>query len=211
MRKSLNDEVRNSAFRRLAITAAATVLAGVLVTACGGGKDHEAAVAKSDAAKVTESAPATPPANADEKHERLAAAVTDGKTTAPVDMKYDVLSKPEPGEPFEVEMTFITRLPADKLELEISEAPGLTIVFGSTATFAPVERGQSYLNKVLVQGDKPGLFYIGVIAKVSTKVQTETRAFAIPVVVGDPPPAQKASPAKDSAGQAVQSIPAQEP
>jgi hypothetical protein len=97
------------------------------------------------------------------------------------------------------------------LETEITEAPGLTIVGEKMATFSPIDGGQSYSTKVLVQGDDPGLYYIGVIAKMSTKVQTETRAFAIPVVIGDPPSVQKATPAKDATGQAVQSMPAQEP
>ena len=211
MRMTLNDDVRTTGFRRLALTAAVALLAGALVTACGGGKDEEAAVTDAGKATADEAVGAAPPANADEKHERLAAAVVDSKTTAPIDMQYDVLAKPELGQPFEVEMTFNARLPADKLETEITEAPGLTIVGEKTATFSPVEGGQSYSAKVLVQGDNPGLYYIGVIAKMSTKVQTETRAFAIPVVVGDPPSAQKATPAKDSTGQAVQSMPAQEP
>ncbi len=211
MRMTLNDEVRTAGFRSLALTAAAALLAGALVTACGGGMEEEAGVAQAGKAKVDEAAPATPPANADEKHERLAAAVVDSKTTAPIDMQYDLLAKPELGQPFEVEMTFSARLPADKLEVEITEAPGLTIVGEKTAAFAPVERGQSYASKVLVKGDNPGLYYLGVIAKMSTKVQTETRAFAIPVVIGDPPSAQKANPPKDSTGQAVQSVPAQEP
>ena len=211
MRMTLNDDVRITGFRRLALTAAAALLAGSLVTACGGGRDEQAAVAKGEKAKADTTAPATPPANADEKHERLAAAVVDSKTTAPIDMQYDLLAKPELGQPFEVEMTFSARLPADKLEVEITEAPGLTIVGEKTAAFAPVERGQSYASKVLVKGDNPGLYYLGVIAKMSTKVQTETRAFAIPVVIGDPPSAQKANPPKDSTGQAVQSVPAQEP
>ncbi len=182
-----------------------------LVTACGGGNDEAAAVAKAEKAKADQSAVVAPPSSADEKHARLASAVVDGKSTAPVDMKYDVLSKPALGQPFEVEMTFDTRLPADRLEIEITEAPGLTIVGAKTASFAPVEGGKWYTNKVLVQGDNPGLYYIGVIAKMSTKVQTESRAFAIPVVIGNPPSAQKATPAKDATGQAVQSIPAQEP
>ena len=211
MRMTLNDDVRITGFRRLALTAAAALLAGSLLTACGGGKDEEATVADTGKAKVDTTAPATPPANADEKHERLAAAVVDSKTTAPIDMQYDLLAKPALGQPFEVEMTFSARLPADKLEVEITEAPGLTIVGEKTAAFAPVERGQSYASKVLVKGDNPGLYYLGVIAKMSTKVQTETRAFAIPVVIGDPPSAQKANPPKDSTGQAVQSVPAQEP
>jgi len=211
MRMTLNDDVRITGSRRLALTAAAALLAGSLLTACGGGKDEEATVADTGKAKVGEAAPATPPASADEKHERLAAAVVDGKTTAPIDMRYDVLAKPALGQPFEVEMTFSARLPADKLETEITEAPGLTIVGEKTAAFSPIEGGQSYSTKVLVQGNNPGLYYIGVIAKMSTKVQTETRAFAIPVVIGDPPSAKKATPAQDATGQAVQSMPAQEP
>ena len=211
MRTMLNDDVRTTGFRRWAGTAATTLLVIALVTACGGGSDEQAAAAKSEKAKADKTAPAAPPANADEKHERLAAAVVDSKTTAPIDMQYDLLAKPELGQPFEVEMTFSARLPADKLEVEITEAPGLTIVGEKTAAFAPVERGQSYASKVLVKGDNPGLYYIGVIAKMSTKVQTETRAFAIPVVIGDPLSAQKANPPKDSTGQAVQSVPAQEP
>ena len=211
MRMTLNDDVRTAGFRRLALTAAAALLAGALVTACGGGKDEAAAVAKAEKAKADTIAAAAAPASADEKHARLASAVVDSKTTAPVDMKYDVLTKPALGQPFEVELTFEARLPADKLETEITEAPGLTIVGEKTAAFALVEGGQSYVTKVLVQGDNPGLYYIGVTAKMSTKVQTETRAFSIPIVIGDPPSAQKATPAKDVTGQAVQSMPAQEP
>jgi hypothetical protein len=211
MRTMLNDDVRTTGFRRWAGTAAVTLLTIALVTACGGGNDEQAAATKAEKAKADKTAPATPPANADEKHERLAAAVVDSKTTAPIDMQYDVLAKPALGQPFEVEMTFTARLPADKLETEITEAPGLTLVGEKSATFSPVEGGQSYAAKVLVQGDNPGLYYIGVIAKMSTKVQTETRAFAIPVVIGDPPSARKATPDKDATGQAVQSMPAQEP
>jgi hypothetical protein len=211
MRMTLNDDVRTTGFRRSAGAGAVTLLAIALVTGCGAGKDEQAAAAKGEKAKADKTAPAAPPANADEKHARLAAAVVDSKTTAPVDMQYDLLAKPELGQPFEVEMTFSARLPADKLEVEITEAPGLTIVGEKTAAFAPIEGGQSYSSKVLVQGDNPGLYYIGVIAKMSTRVQSESRAFAIPVVIGDPPSVQKATPAKDAAGQAVQSVPAQEP
>ena len=214
MRMTFNS-TQASGFRRLALAAAAAWLAISLVAGCGGGKDQEAvAKAGKDKAAPTEPAAdmqATPPANAAEKESRMATAVVDGKTTAPVDMKYDLPSKPGLGEPFEVELAFDTRSPADMLEVEITEAPGLTIVGEKTLKFAPVEAGQSYTAKVLAKGDNPGLYYIGVVAKMSTKVQTESRAFAIPVVIGEPPAAQKPAPTKDATGQAVQSMPAQEP
>ena len=49
-----------------------------------------------------------------------------------------------------------------------------------------------------------------VVAKVVTKVQTESRAFAVPIVIGSAPAAEKPEPAKDATGQAIQSMPAKE-
>jgi hypothetical protein len=189
------------------------LLAAVAATGCGGGKDDDAVArtgkAGTDAAEAATGSPAVPPAGASEKQSRLAQAVADGKTTAPVDMKYDVLSKPAVGQPFEVELAFEPRLPADTLDIEVTEAPGLVLVGEKTARFAPVEAGQTYTAKVLVQGDSPGLFYVGVVAKMSTQVQTESRAFALPLVIGEPQAAEKPAPATDATGQAIQSLPAQ--
>lgn len=193
------------------------LLAGAVAAGCSGGKDDAAAEqtgkARTDATAADAAAggPATPPAGASEKQSRLAQAVADGKTTAPVDMKYDVLSKPAVGQPFEVELAFEPRLPADTLDVEVTEAPGLVLVGEKTARFAPVESGQTYTARVLVQGDSPGLFYIGVVARMSTQVQTESRAFALPLVIGEVQPAQKPEPARDATGQAIQSLPAQQP
>jgi len=193
---SMNTAFSSSAraCRRIAFAAAATLLAGTLITGCGGGdgdKEAEHAAkaakrAKAEANDDTATTAASPPASAAEKQSRLADAVADSKTTAPVDMKYDLLARPELGVPFEIELTFSPRLPADAIEVEINEAPGLTIVGEKVAKFTPVEAGQTYTSKVLVQGDKPGLYYVGVVAKMSTQVQTETRAFAVPVVIGNP-------------------------
>jgi hypothetical protein len=206
-------------YRRIALAVAATLLAGTLLTGCGGSDgDKEAAQAakaakraKAEANEGTATTAASAPASAAEKQSRLADAVVDSKTTAPVDMKYDLLARPELGVPFEVELTFAPRLPADAIEVEINEAPGLTIVGEKAAKFAPVEAGQTYTSKVLVRGDKPGLYYVGVVAKMQTQVQTETRAFAVPVVIGNPVAAQKPAVAKDATGQAVQPMRAEEP
>jgi hypothetical protein len=201
-------------YGRLARAAAVALLAGTLVVGCGGDADKGAAQADRAAkrAKVEASEDgASPPAGPADKQSRLADAVVDSKTTAPIDMKYDLLAKPDIGVPFEVELEFATRLPAESMDVEITEAGGLTIVGEKATRFAPVDAGQKYTAKVLVQGDKPGLYYVGVVAKMSTQVQTETRVFAVPVVIGNPPAAQKSAPAQDATGQAVQSLPAQEP
>jgi hypothetical protein len=213
MRNTYSNRIQTSRFRRPASTAAATLLAAALVAACGGGGKGKEEPAQAAQAPAAEAPVAAKPPVVDPAKARLANAVVDGKTSAPVDMKYDVLTKPAQGQPFEVELVFDPRQAADTLEVEITDAPGLVLVGEKTASFSPVEAGQSYTAKVLVQGDNAGLYYIGVLAKMVTKVQTESRAFAVPVVIGDPAAGQKPAPAavRDADGQAVKPMKAEEP
>jgi len=86
--------------RRLLLIALAA-----LATACGG-KDEEGA-ASGDAPPAA-AQPATPggaePADVAPGEERMANAVVTSKTAAAVDLKYDMQSKPDVGQPFEIEL-----------------------------------------------------------------------------------------------------------
>ena len=202
----MNDTFRpGAATRVLAVVALAAVLA-----ACGRGKDEQAAATDTppaDAGAAAGSA-AVPAESPDDK--RMANAVVTGKTTAPVDLKYDVLAKPDVGQPFEIELAFSPRLPADALEVEVTGIPGLTVVSGGATRFERVSAGDRHVAKVLVQADAPGIYYANVVAKMVTQVQTEARTFSVPVVVGAVPAAQKTEPAKDASGEAIKSLPAVE-
>lgn len=202
---AMNDTLRpGAATRVLAIVALAAALA-----ACGRGQEEQAAVTETPAATgAPADAAAVPAESPDDK--RMANAVVTGKTTAPVDLKYDVLAKPDVGQPFEVELAFSPRLPADALEVEVTGIPGLTVVSGGATRFETVTAGERYVAKALVQADAPGIYYANVVAKMVTQVQTEARTFSVPVVVGAVPAAQKTEPAKDASGEAIQSLPAVE-
>jgi hypothetical protein len=201
----MNDTFRpGAATRVLAVVALAAVL-----VACGRGEEEQAAATDTPAAAGApaggKSAPAESP---DDK--RMANAVVTGKTTAPVDLKYDVLAKPNVGQPFEIELAFSPRLPADALEIEVTGIPGLTVVSGGATRFEGVTSGERYVVKALVQADAPGIYYANVVAKMVTRVQAEARTFSVPVVVGAVPAAQKTEPQKDASGEAIKSLPAVE-
>lgn len=183
-------------------------LAAALV-ACGGGGDKSAdqldiTPTRKKGADQAASATAAP------TEERMATAVATGKTSAPVDLQYDLLAKPDVGQPFEIELALLPRLAADTLEVEVSGIPGLTLVSGGTGKFEGITAGERYTSKVLVRADAAGLYYVNVVVRMITKVQTEARAFSIPVVVGTVPAARKAAPPEDATGQAIQSLPAAE-
>ena len=191
--------------------AVALSLAAALAAGCGGKSEEEAASqATKAAAKAAAAEPAVEADNARPGDEKLANAVVTSKTAAPVDLKYDIAAKPDVGQPFEVELTFMPRLAADTLEVEISTVEGLTLVSGGAVKFENVQAGERYTTKVLAQAPAAGMYYIGAAAKMTTKVQTEVRTFSVPVVVGTPVAVEKPAPAKDAKGEAVESMPAVE-
>ena len=196
---------------------AVVVVVGAMTTACGGG-DDEAATKADNAAQVKSSESSEKPAAgkigtvkpAGEGPSTMAAAVADAKTTAPIDLMYDLPTKPEVGQSFTVELAVKPRLPGDALDVEIGDSPGVVIEGERVSRFLNVEAGTPYKFTFRARGDTPGLYYIAVITKLSTQVESEGRAFSVPVVIGTPPAAQKTEPQKDASGRPVQSMPARE-
>ena len=190
----------------------ALALAAALAAGCSGKSDSQVAAKAAKAAEKAAAKQVELQAKAAQaEDEPLANAVVTGKSSAPVDLKYDISAKPAVGEPFEVELTFMPRLAADSLDVEISAVEGLTLVGNEALRFENVQAGERYAAKVLAQSEVAGMYYIGVSAKMTTKVQSEVRNFSIPIVVGMVVAAEKPEPARDAAGEAVESMPAVEP
>jgi hypothetical protein len=190
--------------------AIAVSLATALAAGCGGKSEEEvASQATQTAAPESEAKSAAQP-GALPGDERLANAVATSKTAAPVDLKYDIAAKPDVGQPFEVDLTFLPRLAADALEVEISSVEGLTLVSSGGVRFDNVQAGERYTTKVLAQSAAAGMYYIGIAAKMTTEAQTEVRTFSVPIVVGTPAAAEKPAPQKDASGEAIEPMPAVE-
>jgi lipoprotein-anchoring transpeptidase ErfK/SrfK len=189
--------------------ALATALALMLAACGGGGEDPTAPVPASPEGKPTAPA-ARPRAAAETVDPKLATAVASGKTAAGVDLKYDLPAKPAPGQDFQVALVLLPRVPADALEVAVTGIEGLTVVSGAEARFEKVQSGETHTATVTVRAGRPGLYYLGVSAKMITQVQTEARAFSVPVVVGSVAAAGKTAPATDASGQAVEPMPAEE-
>lgn len=192
-----------TASRRLALLALAALL-----TACGGGGDDGPKVRKRTSASADDAVQGAAAESPDDR--RMANAVVTSKTSAPVDLKYDVLAKPAVGQPFEIELAFLPRHATDTLEVEVTGIPGLVVVSGGAARFDGVAAGGRHVAKVTVQADTAGIYYANVVARMITQVQTEVRTFSVPVVVGTVAPAQQAAPVTDAAGEAIEPMPAVE-
>ena len=181
------------------IRAVGLAVLAALAVACGGGDGKPAAKAAKSAAAAGEASKKVAETPGKAADDGLANAVAVGKTAAAVDLKYDLPTRPAAGQPFEVELVFLPRIPADTLDVQATGMPGLVVAGGATAAFAPVAVGERYVAKLLLQVPEPGLYYVGVTAKLTTKSQTDARTFSVPVVIGALPAVEKPTPATNGA------------
>lgn len=184
---------------------------GVLVAGCGG-KDPEPVAASPPAGTgTTPEAPGTgAPVAAGAPEKRMATAVTDGKPSAPIDLQYELPAKPERGVPFDIVLAFSSRVRADTLDIEVAESPGLVVEGESMARFVDVRPGEPQEFTLKVRGDRDGIHYVALVARLSSQVQSEGRGFSVPVVIGTPGTVQKPEPARDASGQPVEPMRARE-
>jgi len=175
----------------------ATVLVALIALAAGcGGSDEPAKAGGAGKNKSAKDAPKT-----ESVDDRFASAVYLAKGMPAIDVKYDLLSKPVAGQPFEVELSFAPRLNTDLLEFTVTGMPGLDVVSGGAASFQNALGHQPHTAKVLVQPVQEGVYYLSVTAKASSKVQSDEVAYSVPVVVarGSAPAAASTTPATAAA------------
>jgi hypothetical protein len=175
----------------------------ILLGACGSEPEPEAAAAPPVPQPTVAAAPADETA-------AFAKAVGDGKPGAAVTIRYDFGGKPSAGTPTELDVAFIPNAGVDSLEAKLSGMDGITLAGELTASFNAVEAGKAYRHKVSVLPDHSGVFYITVSVNTQIAGSSLNRTFSIPFVVGQVPAQQKAEPARDAKGEAIEPMPAKE-
>ena len=176
----------------------------VLLAACGSDPEPEAATAPaSPQPTVATAAPA-------DETSKFARAVGDGKPGAAVNIRYEFSGKPAVGVPTELDIAFIPSVGVDSMDANLGGMEGVTLAGNLKTSFTAVEAGKPYRHKISLLPDRTGVFYVTVSVTTQIAGSSVGRTFSIPFVVGQPPVQQKAAPAKDEKGEAIQTLPAQE-
>lgn len=186
--------------RRLQLCVPMATLA--LLGACSSEPEPEASAPAPVAAK---------PALAADETASFAKAVGDGKPGAAVNIRYEFSGKPTIGTPTELDVALIPSAGVDSLEATLSGMDGITLAGPLSASFTSVESGKAYRHKLSVLPDRTGVFYITVSVNTQIAGSSLNRTFSIPFVVGQPVAVQqKAAPAKDATGEAIEPMKAAE-
>src|SRR5688572_3850743 len=111
------------------------IAAAALLTACN---SEPAPESKSEpsakAAKAKPTAAATATAAANDATAKMARAVGNGKPGAAVDIRYDILARPEAGKPVEVEVALVPGPGVDSMEATFAGMDGITLAGPLTAS-----------------------------------------------------------------------------
>ena len=186
----MNDDSMTRAARLAAVLACLLALGG-----CHRGDNPDAATPGAATPGRGKPAPAVhvDPAVADATR-TMAAGVPVGASTAPVEVRFDLLSVPAAGHSFQVDVGVLPKAPAPVLRIEVSGGEGLSIE--SPDAPVSVEKVQAEtLEKLTVTATaaKAGTRVLDVKVTLELPSGVESRDFVFPVIVA--PGAATAAPA----------------
>jgi hypothetical protein len=123
-------------------------------------------------------------------------ATTQGKSQAPVGLKFDLLSRPVRGEPLEIAIALLPREPAGPATVEVTGPESLQVPAGeSRFEFASVEAQQVYRRSIRLTPTAEGVFLLTLTVNLKRDQLADTRVFSVPLIVGaTAPPASSGNP-----------------
>jgi len=149
------------------------------------------------------------PATPEEQTAGMVEAATQGKSQLPAVLKFELTSRPTAGEPLDVGVALIPGIAAASASIAVTASEGLALADGSVRFEIPqVEAMQVYRQSIKVTPNADGVLFMTLTVTLTHDQLSESRVFALPIIVGAPPPA---APAPAAAAPAASSSAAQKP
>ncbi|HNR23637.1 MAG TPA: hypothetical protein PKL49_11515 [Steroidobacteraceae bacterium] len=155
-------------------------LVSLLAVACVAGCDSapENSTESAPAARASAPAPALPP--------HMVSAVAGGKGNSSVDLKFALVSRPEPGRPLAIDLAVIPREADVTVRVIVQNTDGIAITAGQEVTIPKgAEPGEPVIHRLTVLPARDGIFSLSAVALVDSDKTSVTRTFAIPIIVGE--------------------------
>jgi len=111
-------------------------------------------------------------------------AASQGESTVPVQLKFDLPQKPQIGKELQVNIAVMPQIAASPADIQVNGAEGLAVAAEESKIEIPsVEEGEVYRESVKVTPTADGVLYLGLTVLLKHDDITESRAFAIPLIV----------------------------
>jgi hypothetical protein len=142
-------------------------------------------------------------------------AVTQGKSQAPVTLKFDLLQRPTQGQPLEVAIALLPQIEASQAKVDVSGSEGLSLAASDNEfEFDAVEPAQVYRHRIKVTPSAEGVYLLTLSVSLRHDPFDDTRVFSVPVIVSPaaaaadvPARSMGAPPAGDASPAAAANLP----
>lgn len=122
-------------------------------------------------------------------------AVVQSKSQVPIDLKFDLQGRPVEGQPLEVAIALLPQIAARSATVSVSGSDGLKLDPGEDKfEFGAVEAAQVYRHTIKVIPTADGLYLLTLSVSLLQDQTSESRAFAVPILVGGAAAASSAPP-----------------
>lgn len=109
-----------------------------------------------------------------------------GKTTAPIDMDYEIRGTPTIGEPLTIDVYLAPTVAVGEMRVMINAGEAIELMRPDGRILMSFPKaGTSQVHSITLVPRQEGRFYVGVVASVVIGGVEQARAFSIPVQVGD--------------------------
>jgi len=177
--------VENRIARRVSVTA---LIGGLIALgACHRGADVAPPVVAAGPKKAAApAAPAADPAVVD-ANRKMAAGVPLGTSTAPVDVRFDLVSVPVTGQPFDVSIAVLPEATTPLMHVDVRASEGLNIEApDGPVAIEKVQAGSLSRVDVKLSAARAGTHVLSVKVTLDLPTGAESRDFAFPLIVGAP-------------------------
>jgi hypothetical protein len=158
------------------------LVTAMLLAACHGEPNQAPAVAPAPAASAATVVKRGP--TPEELTAGMVEAVTVGKSTAPIAIKFDLPQRPSVGKRFDVVIAVLPQISASSAIVQVSSSDGLQLA----ANLAPIEipsldPTQVYRLNIPVTPTADGVQLLGLSVSLKEDDTAESRAFSVPIIV----------------------------
>ena len=168
---------------RILILCALAALAGCHRDSDGALLPRALLPSKPAARPKTPAAPVGGP-TAQEQTATMVEAATEGKSQAPVNLKFDLEERPVPGRPLQIAIALLPRIPAGPVTVEVTGTEGLELAPGqSPIEFPQVDADQVYRHNVKVTPTAEGVYLLTFNVSLQHEQVADTRLFSVPIIV----------------------------
>ncbi len=117
-------------------------------------------------------------------------AASQGKSQAPVMLKYDLLQRPTAGQPLQIALALLPQLPAAAADIEVAASDSLQVAAGdSRIEIASLDPAQVYRHQITITPTAEGVQFLSLKVTLKHDEMTESRDFSVPLIVAAAPEA----------------------